>query len=121
MQRYEFENGPIIEVTNDGMNIKGNNTTIAGETTASIENRKLSKEIHDYVDNQVRYLEGTDEYVEHNINILSNDIKMLNKKISDLNYEKLETWSELEVLKACFWSFVIFLVVLAFMLLIYPS
>ncbi|WP_195308087.1 hypothetical protein [Weissella confusa] len=118
MGRYEFENGTIIEVTNDGMNIKGNNTTITGETTASIEKRKLSKEIHDYVDNQVRYLEHTDEYAEHNINILSNDIKMLNRKISDLNYEKLATRSELEDLKAWFWSFVIVSAVSFFMLLI---
>ncbi len=121
MDRHEFEKGTTIEMTNDGMNIKGNNTTITGETTASIENRKLSKEIHDYVDNQVRYLEMVDERVEHNINILSNDIEMLNQKISVLNYEKLETWSELAALKASFWSFVIFLVVLAFMLLIYLS
>lgn len=121
MKRYEFENGPIIEVTNDGMNIKGNNTTITGETTASIEKRKLSKEIHDYVDNRVIDLENTDEYVERRIDRLSSGIEMLNQRISDLNYEKLETRTELEVLKACFWAFVIFLVVLAFMLLIYLS
>lgn len=121
MERHEFENGTTIEMTNDGMNIKGNKTTIAGETTASIEKRKLSKYILDYVDNQVKYLERTDEYVEQQIDNLSSDIEMLNKKISDLNYEKLETRTELEVLKACFWAFIIFLVVLAFMLLIYLS
>lgn len=121
MQRYEFEDGTIIEVTDDGMNIKGNKTTIAGETTASIEMRKLSKEIRDYVNTRVKYLEHTDEYVEQQIDSLSSDIEMLNKKISDLNYEELETRTELEVLKACFWAFVIFLVALAFMLLIYLS
>lgn len=121
MERHEFENGTIIEVTNDGMNIKGNKTTIAGETTASIEKRKLSKEIHDYVDNRVIYLENTDEYVERRIDRLSSDIEMLNQKISDLNYEKLKTRSELETLKAWVWSFVIILAVLAFMLLMYPS
>ncbi|MDU2155124.1 hypothetical protein [Veillonella sp.] len=103
------------------MNIKGNNTTFTGETTASIENRKLSKEIHDYVDNQVIYLENTDEYVEQQLDSLSSDIEMLNKKISDLNYEKLETRTELEVLKACFWSFVIVLVAVFLGLLMYLS
>lgn len=121
MERHEFENGTTIEMTNDGMNIKGNKTTITGETTASIEKRKLSKEIHDYVDNQVRYLEMADEYVEHNINALSNDIEMLNQKISDLNYEKLKTRLELEDLKVCFWSFVIFFAALFLGLLIYLS
>ena len=45
----------------------------------------------------------------------------LNKKISDLNYEKLETRTELEVLKACFWAFVIVLVAVFLGLLMYLS
>lgn len=121
MERHEFENGTTIEVTNDGMNIKGNNTTITGETTASIENRKLYKEILEYVDIQVKYLETADEYVEHNINTLSNEIEMLNQKISDLKYEKLKTRLELEDLKAWFWSFVIVSAAVFLGLLMYLS
>lgn len=121
MERHEFENGTTIEMTNDGMNIKGNNTTLTGETTASIENRKLSKELHDYVDNQVIDLENTDEYVERRIDRLSSGIEMLNQRISDLNYEKLKTRSELEDLKVCFGLFVIFSVALFSGLILYLS
>lgn len=118
MEKHEFENGTIIEMTNDGMLIRADNIMIDGENITSIEKRKLSKEILEYVNNRVMYLQNTDDYVGRRIDRLSSDIGMLNKKISDLNYEKMETRSELEDLKAWFWSFVIVSAAVFFMLLI---
>lgn len=103
------------------MNIKGNNTTLTGETTASIENSKLSKEIHDYVDNQVIYLKMADNHFELQNNILSDNIERLNEKIDKLNDEKLKTQLELVDLKICFGLFVIFSVALFSGLIIYLS
>lgn len=103
------------------MNIKGNNTTIAGETTESIENRKLSKEIHDYVDNQVIYLKMADNHFELQNNILSDNIERLNEKIDKLNDERLKVRAELDTLLVCVWSFFIFLVAVFLGLLMYLS
>lgn len=121
MEKYEFENGTIIEMTKDGMLIKADNIMIDGENITSIESSETSDDFQDYfqdyVDNRVRYLEMADKYVGQKIDILSSDIKRLNQKISDLNYEKWETRSELKDLKAWFWSFVIVSAAVFFMLL----
>lgn len=125
MERHEFENGTIIEMTNAGMLIKADNIMIDGENITSIESSETSDDFQDYfqdyVDNRVRYLEVADKYVGQKIDSLSSEIARLNKKISDLNYEKLETRSELEDLKAWFWSFVIVSAAVFFMLLIFLS
>lgn len=87
MEKYEFENGTIIEMTKDGMLIKADNIMIDGENITSIESSETSDDFQDYfqdyVDNRVRYLEMADKYVGQKIDILSSDIKRLNQKISD--------------------------------------